>query len=87
MSRTVHHVGLHVPCMSAYRRDIGITGGGCYRTVDVVWKPRQSSFAASDWNLVLEQGRLTIRLVLVRSVPRGGFLEFRVVLDTAAFQL
>jgi len=83
-------------CMSVYRIDVGITGGRCYRAVEVkvVWKlGRQirfqvNPFTTGDRNLLLEAGRLSIRTVSKSSsVPRGSFRKFRVVLDATALPL
>jgi len=74
--------------MSVYRINVGIAGSRCYRAVEVVWRISESSpFTTSDRNFLLEHHRMSIRAVLISSVPRGSFHEFRVILDATALQL
>ena len=74
--------------MSVYRIDVGITGGRCYRAVEVLWRFEESSrFTTRDRKLLLEHDLLSIRPVFICSIPRGSFHKFRVILDAAALQL
>jgi len=75
--------------MSAHRIDVGITGGRCYRAVEVLWRLEESiPFTTRDRNLLLEHDRLSIRPVFICSIgPCDSVHKFRVILDAAALQL